>query len=474
MTDRPNDTTGDRDALRFESDPGSARSKWVAGLLVVALVGWMGSGYILPADDDAADQAETTEPAPVSVAVRDSHAETVTRIFSAEGQAQPDRRTTIRAETSGEIEELTARKGDTLEAGALIARLDTEELASRLDQAQADFDRAERELTNAQTLLDRGIATQDRLTEARSDLAAARAARTTAQEALNSAEITAPFAGRLDMLDIDPGEYVTAGAEVARILDTDPLTVTIQVPQQALSRLRTGQPAQVRFITGQEAEGEVTFVGADADSETRTFPAEITVPNGDSALASGLSAQIRIPTDDLRAHFVSPAILSLDTDGTLGVKTVDDSDTVVFKPVTIERAQTDGVWISGLDDTSRIITVGQGFVSDGETVAPYPEDEAGEAAPDAAPDPEAEPVAGVDEPALPGTDPDAGVAAGEAPLTGGPEQAEAAGEGDAGADADQADAGTAAAAAAAEAGEARAEGSDRDEAEPQILLEQSE
>ena len=86
---------------------------------------------------------------------------------------------------------------------------------------------------------------------------------------------------------------------------------------------------------------------------------------------------VTIPTGQMSAHFISPAILSLGTDGQLGVKTVQDDDTVAFHPVVVEQAQTDGVWVSGLPEQARIITIGQGFVSAGEPVVPTPEESEG-------------------------------------------------------------------------------------------------
>jgi multidrug efflux system membrane fusion protein len=87
-------------------------------------------------------------------------------------------------------------------------------------------------------------------------------------------------------------------------------------------------------------------------------------------MPAGLSARIAIPTGNARGHFISPAILSLGTNGELGVKVVDEDDIVDFRPIMIVRAQTDGVWVTGLDETSRIIIVGQGFVTSGDIVDP--------------------------------------------------------------------------------------------------------
>ena len=335
----------------------------------------MGSGYILPSEEAEPEAAAPAAARAVTVAVRESRADLVDQVFAAEGQALPDRDTPIRAETSGQIGEVLVARGTDLEAGQVIARFDTAAREADLNRAQEELNRAQREFDNASALVDRGIATADRVSQAQATLAAAEAGVTAAEEAIANTEIRAPFAGRLETLDINVGEYVATGSETGRIVDNTPLTISIQVPQQSLRDIAVGQEAEVAFITGDTATGVVRFVGTSANAETRTFTAEIEVPNADGAIPAGISAQLRIPTGQVKAHFVSPAILSLNTDGTLGVKTVEGDNTVRFHEVSIVRAQTDGIWIAGLPDTAQIISIGQGFVNDGETVDPQPETE---------------------------------------------------------------------------------------------------
>jgi multidrug efflux system membrane fusion protein len=345
------------------------RSTWIAAGIVIALVVWMGSGLVFPADEE--ERIVRDEPvAPVAVSVRESQAEPVEQIFIAEGQALPVRDTVLRAEMSGEIVALEAQRGDDVAQGTVIARFDAEEREAARAQAEAELERAERELDQAETLLDRGTGTLDRVVNARTARAAAQASLVSARRAERHTAIRASFDGRLDDLDIEVGEFVSAGETVGRLIDLDPLRVEIRVPQQVLRGVRPGMPAQVRFITGEVAEGEIRFVGAAADPQTRTFPAEIAVSNPDSAIPAGISAQVRIPTGETMAHFLSPATLALATDGRLVVKIVDDEDHVIEHEVSIVRAQSDGVHVSGLPDTARVITIGQGFVNEGDRVAP--------------------------------------------------------------------------------------------------------
>ena len=358
-------------ALRFEADRGAARSTWIALALVIAIVGWMGSGFVLPSDDETATFTRE-DPAPLAVAVAMSQAEEVTQFYRAEGQALADRDTGLVAETSGDIAEVLVRKGQDVAAGDVIARFDPAANQAEVNRAAQDLATAQREFDNASALLDRGVATNDRVTQARAALAAAQAQVIEVQQDTNALEITAPFGGRIETLDLDVGEYVSAGTQVARLVDITPLTVEIQVPQQSLTLLEVGQPASVEFITGEKREGIVTFVGSAAAAETRTFLAEIEVDNADGAIPSGISAQVVIPTGTVTAHFLPPSIVSLNTQGDLGIKTVDSDATVAFFPIEVVDAQIDGVWVTGLPDSVDVITVGQGFVSEGEVVAPRP------------------------------------------------------------------------------------------------------
>ncbi len=370
MTETP---SNQRQTLKFESDRGSNKSRWVAGGLAIAIIGWMGSGYILPSQEVVESAKTSVAPRAVTVAVRNSEAEAVEQVFVAEGQALPDRDTAIRAETSGQIGEVLVEMGADLEAGQVIARFGLAARQADLDRAEQELGRAQREFDNATELVKRGIATVDRVAQARATLAAAQAGVSEAQEVIGNTEIRAPFAGRLESLDINIGEFVSMGADVGRIVDNTPLTISIQIPQQSLRDIKVGQAAQVAFITGETSNGEVQFVATSADAETRTFMARIKVPNADGAIPAGISAQLRIPTGELTAHFVSPAILSLDTDGTLGIKTVNPENIVEFHKIDIVRAQTDGIWVSGLPEQTQIITIGQGFVNSGETVNPQAE-----------------------------------------------------------------------------------------------------
>ncbi len=343
---------------------------WIAVAAAVAVVGWMASGML-----DGAPPAQRTAPkaaASKAVAVQTALSEVrmVTRFIVSQAEVGPNRTVVLRAETSGQVVALPQQRGALLQAGELVVELDEGDRPARLAQAEAALVQRQRDYSAAQKLMKNNNVTQARLAENFAQMQAAEAAVKQIREEIADTRITAPFEGSLNQISVELGEAVAIGGELAQIVDNDPLKVRVQIPQQKIGDVRLGQQATVRFISRAERTGNVTFVSAIANSETRTFPVEIEVPNSDRSLPSGTSAEVRLPAGEVPAHFVSPAIMALNTAGVLGVKTVDSEDRVEFFPVEVVRAETDGVWVSGLPDRVRLITVGQGFVNEGAKVRP--------------------------------------------------------------------------------------------------------
>jgi multidrug efflux system membrane fusion protein len=127
------------------------------------------------------------------------------------------------------------------------------------------------------------------------------------------------------------------------------------------------------LIGGREVAGRIRFIAAEAEATTRTFRVEVELPNPAAEIPDGITAEIRLPLGEVAAHRVSPAILTLTDEGAIGVKTLGPDNRVRFYPVRIIGDGTDGIWLSGLPERITLITVGQDFVAEGQTVHPIDE-----------------------------------------------------------------------------------------------------
>ena len=164
------------------------------------------------------------------------------------------------------------------------------------------------------------------------------------------------------------GDYLNTGAVCATIIDPDPMRLIGEVSEKEIDFVNVGSKARAELISGKKVEGIVSFVSTSANKGTRTFRVEIDVKNSDRSIRDGVSAQIEIEGNTILAHRISPSILMLGEDGELGIRTVNEDNLVEFNQIKILEDTIDGIWISGLPRNIKIITIGQEYVFQGQTV----------------------------------------------------------------------------------------------------------
>ena len=353
------------------------RSYIIAGVLALAAAGWMASGQL---GDSGEPKTGRKPPADLSlvrtvptVRVRRQSAEPYTLEVILRGRTQATRKVDVKAETHGRIVELTVAKGDRVKAGDVIARLSPEDRPARLVEATALREQRRLEYKASRALSQKGYRAETQLAAAKAALEAAKAAITRAEIEVRNTVIRAPFDGVVSDRMAEMGDFIDKGDAIARILDLDPLLAVAQIGERDMGQVWVGGPAQVTLVDGSQIDGTVRFVAAEADTTTRTFRIEVELPNPTAAVADGLTAELRLRLGMIAAHRVSPAILMLTDDGVLGVKTLGMGDKAYFHPVRIIGDGPDGVWLSGLPDRVTLITVGQDFVTEGQSVRPIDE-----------------------------------------------------------------------------------------------------
>jgi len=346
------------------------KSYVIAALLTLGIAAWVLGGYAMKsAGKETPDEPAVAKTvAPVTVSVRTQEAKPVEQFIVAQGQAEPNRTVTIRAETKGQIAEILADEGASVAAGDVIVRLEADDRKAMLLRAEARVREQQSAFEASESLGKKGYQTQRQADQIFSSLQTAKAELEEARIELERIDIKAPFEGVVLSSPMELGAYVDVNGEVATIVDNDPLVVSVRIPQQDVSALKLGQPANVTFATGQQRDGKIRYIAARADEDTRTFRVEVELPNPNGEIPSGISAEAKVPTGAVMAHFVSPAALSLNDEGKLGIKTVDEHNKVTFHTASIVLSDVDGAWITGLPPQARIITLGHGFVQIGEEV----------------------------------------------------------------------------------------------------------
>ncbi|MCY3621936.1 MAG: efflux RND transporter periplasmic adaptor subunit [Gammaproteobacteria bacterium] len=356
------------------------RGTYITALVITVAIGiWLLSGYLTAQDrvsehpplaeaNGRSVQASDPE-TPTPVRARTIHATLRPELLTLRGRTENKRTVVVRAETSGRVVARPVERGDAVASGDLLCQIAEEDRRSRVEEGEQDVNQARLEHAGSLKLKDRGLQSETAIARARATLASAEARFDAATLDLDRIYVRAPFEGVVEDVQLEVGDYAQLGTPCARIVDLDPMLLIGQVTERNADRLAVGSPATGRLSTGAEVSGTISFVGYEADPGTRTYRVEVTVPNADSRLRSGVTAEIDIRVGELLAHKITPAVFALDDEGQLGVRIIGADYRVEFRLVEVVADDRDGVWVTGLPRQTTLITVGQEFVSAGELVS---------------------------------------------------------------------------------------------------------
>lgn len=270
-------------------------------------------------------------------------------------------------ETQGIVQTVHVEKGQRVAAGDLLCTLDQGTRAAAVAQAEAGLAQAQQAFDTNAALREKGLAPANSANAVEVALKAAQSGLENAKAELNRTEVRTQVAGIVQDPLATPGSMLGPGAPCATVVELDPMLFVGSVPEARIGLAKLGLPAKITTVTGQEVEGKVSYIAATADPATRSFPIEIEIPNADLSLRDGLTAEALVNLGTAPAHLLPQSVLTLDDNGVLGVRTVEDS-VVAFYPVTIVRDTREGIWVTGLPPKVDIITVGQEYVQAGQKV----------------------------------------------------------------------------------------------------------
>jgi multidrug efflux system membrane fusion protein len=306
-----------------------------------------------------------------SVAASWSEAQTIERELVVYGDIEPFQIARIKARTTGLVEQIIG-KGREVKQGDQLARLSMDDRALRLAQAKAQLASNQRDYQAVQQLIARNLSSESERQLKWAQLEAARAQLRAIEFDIENTRLLAPINGTINRILADLGTLVSPGTDIVEIVDNDPLLAVIHVQQEDIAQLTLNQPARVRFIGGDTREGKIRFISTIGDAKTRTFRVEIALANTDNQLPSGLSAEVTLALSSHQAHLISPALIQLDAEGQVGVFILEQNDKVAFVPISPIRADGQKIWVSGLDQRVRLITLHQAGLRPGQTVRVQP------------------------------------------------------------------------------------------------------
>jgi RND family efflux transporter MFP subunit len=328
-------------------------------LLAVALAAAIGIRFYKKQQegrDSDRNAPVTLEFAPADLAVVES--KPLSRWLPVSGALQPVHQATVKSKVSGEVRAITVREGDPVQAGQVLARMDTADLEAKLierqgqlESARAQLAMAEKTLSSNQKLLKQSFISQNAFDNSESNMNVTRGSVKSAeanvklaQNAIKDAVATAPLTGIVAKRHVQPGEKVAFDTPLVTVMDLKDIELQAMVPAVDIPELRPGMPVELNVDGFGERKfaGRIERINPSTEPGTRAILVFVGVPNPNSELRGGMFATGRVALAASAPALSLPAVAVRSEAGQTFVWTIEDGKLVKRMVVTGRRDEENG------------------------------------------------------------------------------------------------------------------------------------
>ena len=353
-------------------------------LIAVVALGWR--GYAARQATRQAQSAPVKDPV-IELSAIDlatAHVVELTSGLPISGALKAVNSAIVKARVPGELQGLTVREGDRVEAGQVIARVESTEYADRVRQAQQQADAAKAQVEIAQRQVDNNAALVRQgfisktaadnslasLNTAQANHRAAQAGIDVLRKSLADTVLRAPISGQVSQRLAQPGERVAPEARIVEIVDLSRLELEASISPADSVAVRVGQQALLRIEgVAQPVAATVARINPSAQAVSRSVLIYLTGA-AQPGLRQGLFAQGQLATETQRALAVP--LNAVRTDKPLPSVQVVEGDRIAHRTVqTGVRGEVDGeLWVAvqGVPDGARLLRGAAGVVREGTQV----------------------------------------------------------------------------------------------------------
>jgi multidrug efflux system membrane fusion protein len=338
-------------------------------ILIISFFLLLTSVFLFLKDYDVSDELiveETKKEVVVKKLVKKNFE--IKRKFS--GFTEASRIVILKSQVEGKISSKFFDKGKAYKAGTQLILIDPEDKIAKLKEMEALLNQRKKEYEVAENLFKKGFRSEVKLSESRTNFEKALALYENSQVKLNNTKIFVPFDSIVEESYVELGDYLKKGDPIAKVVDLDPIFISINVTEKEIDKIKKGEKASVKILDS-FYEGEVNYVSRTADKLTRNFKVQIKLSNPNNKIISGLSSEIEIGTKNDSAFFIASSLISLDSQGILGIKIILN-DKVSFLPIEVLSDVGTGYWIKLKKLVAQdilIITQGSEYVTDGDLIS---------------------------------------------------------------------------------------------------------
>ena len=309
------------------------------------------------------EQAATVAEELPLVTIEKVSEEDVPQIVSYTATVEPFKINNISASSANRIKSIIVDVGSTVAAGQTVAVLD----AVYIDQQEIRIANMKREYDRAVELLNIGGGTQQSVDQLKTEYDAAVRSLKNMKE---NVKLISPISGVVTARNYDPGD-MTGQLPILTVEQQNPVKVMVNISEQDYTKVKKGMKVKVTLdVYGdEEFEGTVYLVHPTIDSSTRTFTVEVTLPNSNSRIRTGMFARVEFNYGTMR-HVVVPdrAVVKQSGSGNKYVYVYKDGK-VSYNQVQLgQRLGTRYELLSGVENNSDVVITGQTRLADGARV----------------------------------------------------------------------------------------------------------
>ncbi|WP_199102193.1 efflux RND transporter periplasmic adaptor subunit [Aquitalea sp. ASV11] len=288
----------------------------------------------------------------------------------------------ISSEVAGQVRSVLFQSGQDVKAGDVLVQLNADADVAQLHALEAAAELAAITLKRDQAQLAvQGVA-QSQVDNDAADLKSKKAQ--VAQQAAVVAKktIRAPFAGRVGITSVNPGQYLNAGDKIVTLQQIDPIHIDFNLPQSQLSAVHTGQKVVVQTdgTADKQFVGSVNAINPKVDPNTRNVQVQALIANPGRKLLPGMFANASLDTGKQQPYLTLPqtAITYNAYGSTVFVVVPAGKDAsaaagnLVAKQVFVQTGPTRGdqvAILSGVKEGDQVVTSGQVKLKNGIAVA---------------------------------------------------------------------------------------------------------
>ncbi|HEV2703883.1 MAG TPA: efflux RND transporter periplasmic adaptor subunit [Steroidobacteraceae bacterium] len=298
--------------------------------------------------------------------------------ISAVGTLRAVRGVDITTEVTGLVRSVDFHSGEEIAAGAVLVHLNADSDIAQEQALAAAAELAEVVYKRDQVQLAAQAISQAQLDSDAADLKNKRAQQAAQAALVAKKTLRAPFAGKLGITTLNPGQYLNTGDKVVTLQQLDPILVDFRLPQQDLARLAVGQTIALTADTfpGVTFAGHIDAVNPLVDTATRNVQVEASVDNHERRLIPGMFGHLEVAAGKVVHALTLPqSAVTYNPYGATVFLVIPDGankggQTVKQTFVTLGDTRGDQVQaLSGIKDGDTVVTAGQLKIKNGTPVA---------------------------------------------------------------------------------------------------------